>query len=86
MHPPVPDLHALRVIPTPLGDERLLHLKVRVMCGPREVVGDVLVDAGAQVSLVQKKLFPAKCLKDSDQPVRLKVAHGEIMGGGCREV
>ena len=32
-HPSVPELHALRVVCTPHGDERQLHLKVRVMCG-----------------------------------------------------
>ena len=44
MHPDVLELHAVRVIHTPQGDERQLHLKVRVRCG-QEVLGvDLLVD------------------------------------------
>ena len=33
MHPDVLKLHAVRVVHTPHGDERQLHLKVRVRCG-----------------------------------------------------
>ena len=44
MHPDVLELHAVRVIHTPQGDERQLHLKVRVRCGQEELVVDVLVD------------------------------------------
>ena len=33
MHPDVLELHAVRVLHTPQGDERQLHLKVRVQCG-----------------------------------------------------
>ena len=51
MHPDVLELHAVRVVHTPHGDERQLHLKVRVRCGREEKVVDVLVDTGAQVSL-----------------------------------
>ena len=57
MHPSVLELHAVRVVHTPHGDERQLHLKVRVRCGKKEVIADVLVDTGAQVSLVRKELF-----------------------------
>ena len=85
MHPSVLELHAMRVVRTPHGDERQWHLKVRVMCGWKEVIADVLVDNGAQVSLVRNGLFPDTCLKISDQPVRLKVVKGGIMGGGSRE-
>ena len=84
-HPSVLDLHAVRVLLTPHSDERQLHLTVRVMCGQREVIADVLVDTGAQISLVRKGLFPDTCLKDSDRPVPRNVANGEIMGGGSRE-
>ena len=49
MHPDVLELHAVRVIRTPHGDERQLYLKVRVRCGQEELVVDVLVDTGAQV-------------------------------------
>ena len=85
MHPSVLELHAVRVVRTPHGDERQLHLKVRVICGRKEVIADVLVDTGAQVNLVRNELFPDTCLKSSDRPVCLKVADGGIMGGGGRE-
>ena len=85
MHPSVLELHAVRVVRTPHGNERQLHSKVRVMCGRKEVITDALVDTGAQVSLVQNGLFPDTCLKSSDRAVRLKVANGEIMGGGAGE-
>ena len=41
MHPDVLELHAVRVVHTPHGDERQLHLKVRVRCGQEELVVDV---------------------------------------------
>ena len=47
MHPDVLELHAMRVVHTPQGEERQLHLKVRVQCGQEELVVDVLVDTGA---------------------------------------
>ena len=46
---------------------------------------DVFVDTGAQVSLVRRGLFKEECLQPSPRPVRLKVANGEIMGGGTHE-
>ena len=85
MHPDVLELHAVRVVHTPHGDERQLHLKVRVRCGQEELVVDVLVDTGAQVSLVRRGLFKEESLQPSRRPVRLKVANGEIMGGGTHE-
>ena len=85
MHPDVLELHAVRVVHTPHGDERQLHLKVRVPCGQEELVVDVLVDMGAQVSLVWRGLFKEESLQPSRRPVRLKVANGEIMGGGTHE-
>ena len=85
MHPSVLELHAVRVVHTPHGDERQLHLKVRVRCGKKEVIADVLVDTDAQVSLVRKGLFSEEFAKPSRRPVRLKVANGEIMGGGTHE-
>ena len=36
MHPDVLELHAVRVVHTPQGDERQLHLKVPVRCGQEE--------------------------------------------------
>ena len=85
IHPDVLELHAVRVVHTPQGDERQLHLKVRVRCGQEELVVDVLVDTGAQVSLVRRGLFKEESLQPSRRPIRLKVAHGEIMGGGTHE-
>ena len=55
------------------------------MCGREEVIADVLVDTGAQVSLGQNGPFPDTCLQSSDRPVCLKVANGGIMGGGALE-
>ena len=63
MHPSVLELHAVRVVHTPHGVERQLHLKVRVRCGKKEVIADVLVDTGAQVGLVRKGLFWKEFLK-----------------------
>ena len=85
MHPDVLELHAVRVVHTPQGDKRQLHLKVRVRCGQEELVVDVLVDTGAQVSLVRRGLFKEESLQPSCRPVRLNVANGEIMGGGTHE-
>ena len=85
MHPSVLELHAVRLVHTPHGDERHLYLKVRVRCGKKEVIADVLVDTGAQVSLVLKGLFLEEFLMPSRRPVRLKVATGEIMGGGTHK-
>ena len=45
----------------------------------------MLVDTGAQVSLVKAVLLPPECLTDSRRPVRLKVANGQYMVGGTRE-
>ena len=85
MHPEVLELHAVRVVHTPQGDERQLHLKVCVRCGQEELVVDVLVDTGAQVSLVRRGLFKVESLQPSRRPVRLKVANGEILGCGTHE-
>ena len=67
MHPDVLELHAVRVVHTPHGDERQLQLKVRVRGGQEEFVVDVLVDTGAQVSLVRRELFKEKTLAAQPQ-------------------
>ena len=85
MHQSVLELHDVRVVHTPHGSERQLHLKVRVRCGKKEVIVDVLVDTGAEVSLVRKGLFSDEFLKPSRRTMRLKVANGEILGGGTHE-
>ena len=85
MHPSVLESHAVRAVHTPHGDERQLHLKVRVWCGKKEVIADVLVETGAQVSLVWKGLFSEEFPKPSRRQVRLGVANGKIMGGGTHE-
>ena len=79
--PEILSLHAVRRV----GRERQLHLKVRALCGEVEKVFDVLVDTGAQVSLVKAGLLPPECLTDSRKPVRLKVAKGQYMVGGRKE-
>ena len=68
-----------------VGHERQLHLKVRASCGEVEKVFDVLVDTGAQVSLVKAGSLPPECLTDSRKPVSLKLANGQYMVGGTRE-
>ena len=79
--PDILSLHAVRRV----GRERQLHLKVRALCGEVEKVFYVLVDTGAQVSLVKAGLLPPECLTDSRKPVRLKVANGQYMVGGTKE-
>ena len=79
--PEILSLHAVRRV----GRERQLHLEVRALCRKVEKVFDVLVDTGAQVSLVKAGLLPPECLTGSRRPVRLKVANGQYMVGGTRE-
>ena len=79
--PEILSLHAVRRV----GRQRQLHLKVRALCGEVEKVFDILVDTGAQVSLVEACLLPPECLTTSRRPVRLKVANGQYMVGGTKE-
>ena len=79
--PEILSLHAVCRV----GRERQLHLKVCALCGEVEKVFDVLVDTGAQVSLVKAGLLPPECLTDSQKPVRLKVVNGQYMVGGTKE-
>ena len=57
MDPSVLELHAVRLAHTSHGDEWQLHLRVRVRCGKKEVIADVLVDTGAQVSFGSEGIF-----------------------------
>ena len=67
--PEILSLHAVRGV----GCERQLHLKVSALCGEVEKVLDVLVDTGAQVSLVKAgQGWP-------------RVANGQYMVGGTKE-
>ena len=79
--PEILSLHAVRRF----GGERQLHLKVHDLCGEVEKVFDVLVDTGAQVSLVKAGLLPPECLTDSPKAVRLKVANSQYMVRGTKE-
>ena len=79
--PEILSLHAVRRV----GRERQLHLKVRALCGEVENVFDVLVDTGAQVSLVKAGLLLPDCLTDSRRPVKLKMFNGQYMLGGTKE-
>ena len=79
--PEILSLHGVRRV----GRERQLHLKIRALCGEVEKVFDVLVDTGAQVSLVKAGLLPPECLTDSRKPVRLKVGNGQYRVGGTKE-
>ena len=47
------------------GGERQLHLKIRALCGQVKRVFKVLVDTGAQVSLVKAGLLPSERLTTS---------------------
>ena len=78
LHSSILELLVLRVLHTPHGDERQLHLKVRLRYLKKEVMADALVDTGAQVSLVRKGLLSNEFLKPSRSPVRLKVANAEL--------
>ena len=79
--PDILSLHAVRRV----GRKRQLHLKIRSLCGEVEGVLNVLVDTGAQVSLVKAGLLPQECLTASRRPVRLKSANGQYMDGGTKE-
>ena len=69
-----------------VGGERQLHLLLRVTCPGVERLVTVLVDSGAQVCLVRIGHFLASCIRTSPNPVHLKVANGQYMGGGRNEV
>ena len=46
----------------------------------------VLLETGAKVSVVKAGLLPQECLITSRRPIRLKVANGQYMVGGKKEV
>ena len=59
-------LHAVSCV----GRQQQLHLKLGALCGEVEKVFYVLVNTGAQVSLVRAGLLPPKRLTTSWRPVR----------------
>ena len=61
MHPDVLELHAVRLIHTPQGDERQLHLKVCVRCGQEGLVVDVLVDTDMMDWMCVNGRFKNRC-------------------------
>ena len=69
-----------------VGGEQQLHLRFRVSCQGVERFVSVLLDSGAQVSLLRTWPFPASCIKMSSNPVHLKIANGQYMGEGRFEV
>ena len=71
-------LHVVRLI----GRQKQLHLKVTVCIGGRQLVLDLLVNMGAQVSLITTGLLPRESLPLSQRPMRLKVADEQRMSGG----
>ena len=79
--PEILSLHTVRRV----GGQRQLHLKIRPLCGEVDRVFNVLVDTGAQGSLVKAGLLPPECLTTSLRPVRLKVAKGQYMVGGTKD-
>ena len=62
-----------------------LDLKIPALCREVERVFNVLVDTGAQVSLVKADLLPLECLITRRRHVKLKVANGQYMVGGTKE-
>ena len=56
--PEIVSLHAM----CRAGSERQLCLKIRALCGEVERVSNVLVETGAQASLVKAGLLPPECL------------------------
>ena len=73
--PEILSSHAVRRV----HRERQLHLKIQALCGEVESVSNLLVNTGAQVSLVKAGLLSTECLTTSRRPVRLKVANGQYM-------
>ena len=82
MNPVILELHAIRQV----SKHRQLHLRVRgVSSAGDERIFEILVDTGAQVSLVRRGLLISRSLRRSTAPVPLRVANREIMGGGLDE-
>ena len=68
--------------------QRQLHLKIRcrVAGQSQDLILSVLVDTGAQVSLIKRGIISPELLQRASQPVRLKAANGGYMDGGTEEV
>ena len=75
--PEILSLHAVRRV----GRERQLHLKVRALCGEVEKVFDVLVDTGAQVSLVKAGLPSAGVSNRQSETCQAEGGERPVHGG-----
>ena len=75
--PEILSLHAVRRV----GRERQLHLKVRALCGEVEKVFDVLVDTGAQVSLVKAGLASARVSYRQSETCQAEGGERPVHGG-----
>ena len=82
MNPAILELHAIRQV----GKHCQLYLRARGLgSAGKERVFEIVVDTGAEVSLVRRRLLTSRSLRRSAAPVNLRVANGEIMEGGLDE-
>ena len=69
-----------------VGKHRQLHLNFRgVSSAGEERIFEILVDTGAQVSLVRRRLLSSRSLRRSAAPVTLRLANRECMEGRLKE-
>ena len=85
--PIVIDISATRIIRAPgMQDD---NLRIRAVGFASEEVRPfvmVLIDTGAQVSLIRRGIIPSEMFRKSPKPVRLVAAGKQVMHGGDREV
>ena len=82
MNPAVVELHETSQV----GKHRPLHVRDRgVSSASEERIFEILVDTGAQVCLVWRRLVSSRSLRRSAAPVTLRVANSEITEGGLDE-
>ena len=75
--PEILSLHAVRRV----GRERQLHPKVRALCGEVEKIFNVLLDMGAQVSLVRGWLTSARVLDRQSEACQAEGGERPVHGG-----